>query len=94
MNGNDDKSSRCEDKNGTFGTDSNTWQARPLDVIIGLTRAFSLGQELVVYTARTQVFGGMSAGWANVLPAPFGCCGDIGLCRRAICPKRFLFLFF
>lgn len=75
----------------TFGTDSNTWQACPLDVIIGLTRAFSLGQELVVYTMRTWVFGGMSADWVNVLPAPFGCCNDLGLCRRVLGLKRFLF---
>lgn len=45
-NGNDDKSSRCEGKNGTFGTHSNTWPAHPLDVIIGLTQAFSRGRSL------------------------------------------------
>lgn len=89
----DDKSSRCEGKSGTFGADSNTWRARPLDVIVGLTQAFSLGQELVVYTARTRVFGGMSAGWVNMLPAPFGCCNDLGLCRRSGWPEKGFFFF-
>ncbi len=83
MKGNYDKLSRCEVKNRTFGTDSNTWRACPLDAIIVLTRAFSPGQELEVYTAGTHVFGGPSAGWANVLPAPFGCFSNLGMCRRA-----------
>lgn len=78
-------------KNETFGSDSNTWRVCPLDVIIGLTRAVSAGQERVVYTARTRVFGGMSAVWVNVLPAPFGCCSNLGLCRKVVGLKRSLF---
>lgn len=80
--GNDDKWSRCEGKNETFGTDGNTWRACPLDVIISLTRAFYRGQEFVVYTGRTQVLRGVSAGQANVLPAPFGSYSNLGLCGR------------
>lgn len=62
LNGHVDKSGMCERKSRAFGTDSNTWQACPPDVIISLTQAFSQGNELVVYTVRTQVFRGMSAG--------------------------------
>jgi len=66
-------------KSRAFGTDGNTWRAHPLDVIIGLTRAFSRGPDLAVYTLRTQVFGGVTAGWANVLSATLSCCSDLGL---------------
>lgn len=43
---------------------------------------FNWGQELVVYTVRTQVFGGVSGGQANVLPAPFGSGGNLGWRRK------------
>lgn len=49
-------------REGGAGSGRSAWQLRPLDAIIALTRAFSRGQDPVVYTARTRILRGVRPG--------------------------------